>query len=351
MIAVHGQYGEFREAIFLFIKMQYEGVEPNEVTLVSLVASCTNLSEGRWLHSLAFEKQLDSNDPIKNALLNMYVQFGSIEDAQILFYSLSERDPISWSGMITALAEHGRKSEALQYYVQMQKEGKRPNEVSFVNILCACATQVAVIEGRLLHACILENGIEVSIDVSNALINLYGKCGSLMDAWGVFSAMGWQRDIVSWNTILTVFSQHGHGEAAVEMLDQMSFSESIPDKLTIASVLSACSHAGLVEMALQLFISAEENCTNLISQDHYVCLIDLLGRVGCLVEALHLIASMPIQPTVLSFMAFLGSCQFHAQVELAEDASQCLIELDEENSAPYVVLSNIYAATGWKVGL
>eukprot|EP00250_Pteridium_aquilinum_P012707 c20888_g2_i1 orf=3-2270(-) len=335
MINVFAQHGEFWDAFRLFSNMHVEGVKPNEYTFVSIISAFTNQvmsAEGRQLHWYVCDKGFESSDSIKNALLNMYARFASIEDAQWIFDSLHVRDTISWSAMIAGFAEHGQPNKALEFYARMLQEGTQPNEISFVNIITACAAHAAITEGRQVHGCIVENGMDSNVDVGNALINMYGKSGSVKDAHGLFISMH-ERDLVSWNTLLTVFAQCGYGREAVCLFDFMKFTHSVPDNITFSSVLASCSHAGLVEEAWQLFMSVEQDHGILPAGDHYICMVDILGRTGQLSDASMLISFMPVQPNLLVFMALIGACQYHLEVDVGEYAARFLLELDPKNSA------------------
>lgn len=348
MINAYAQHGECWDAFLLFLNMHVEGCKPNEYTFVSIMSAFTSqimAAEGRQLHWYVCDEGFESNDNIKNALLNMYAKFGSIEDALWVFDSLHVRDTISWTAMIAGFAEHSQANKALDLFSRMQQEGKQPNEISFVNIITACAALAAVTEGRQVHGCIVENGLELNLDVGNVLINMYGKSGSLEDAHGLFVRMR-EHDLVSWNTLLTVFAQCGCGREAVDLFVSMKYSHSVPDSITFSSVLASCSHAGLVEEAWLLFMSVEQDQGIIPATDHYICMVDTLGRAGHLTNAATLINFIPVQPTILAFMALLGACQYHVEVEVGEYAARFLLELDPENSASYVVLSNIYAAVG-----
>ncbi|MCO5614558.1 hypothetical protein L7F22_068841 [Adiantum nelumboides] len=252
--------------------------------------------------------------------------------------------------MIAGLVEHGEGNKALCLFSQMQQEGNQPNEISFINVITACATLTGITEGKLVHSCIVDTGMDSDIEVGNALINMYGKCGSSENAWGMFVNM-YERDTVSWNTLLTVFSQCGHGREAVSLFDSMRDSNTSPDKITFLAVLSSCSHAGLVSEAWQLFMSVESDHGILPVSDHFVCMVDILGRVGHLSDAAMLINLMPAQPPVLALMTLIGACQYHFEVGVGEHAAKFLLELDPENSASYVVLSNLYAVIAWEMNL
>ncbi|KAH7292099.1 hypothetical protein KP509_29G051600 [Ceratopteris richardii] len=350
MINAYAQHGDSLDAYLLFYNMLVKGVRPNEYTIVSIISALSNRAmsaEGRCLHWYTCFEGFDSNGSIKNALLNMYARFVSMDDAQWIFQRLHARDVISWTAMIAGFAEDGKGDKALRLFFDMQHEGKQPNEISFVNIITSCASLAGIMEGMLVHECIVEAGLNSDVEVGNALINMYGKCGSVEDAQGMFSCMP-QKDKVSWNSLLSVFAQCGHGKEAVCLFDSMRCSSCSPDNVTFSSVLSSCSHAGLIGGAWELLKFFEQDHGILPAIDHYVCMVDILGRAGHLTDAARLISLMPVQPSKLAFMVLIGACQYHMEVVIGEYAAESLFEIDSESSASYVALSNIYAAAAFE---
>ena len=153
-----------------------------------------------------------------------------------------------------------------------------------------------------------------------------------------------QQDVVLWNALITGYTQHGLAKEALHLFFEMLPTGVMPDKVTFLGILGACSHFGLVEKGRNYFASMSQDYGISPDVEHCVCMIDLLGRAGQFDEAEYFIQSMPDQPTTLSFMAFLGSCHSHVEVERGVDAAKYIFELDPGNAAPYVMLSNIYVA-------
>jgi pentatricopeptide repeat protein len=119
-----------------------------------------------------------------------------------------------------------------------------------------------------------------------------------------------------------------------------------PDDITFACLLSACSHAGLVHEGLCFFASTKEVYMISPTVKHYTCMVDLLGRAGHLQEAENMIKSMPCKPQFATWMALLSACRIHKNVEMGEGVAKQVIELESENAGGYVLLANIYAASG-----
>ncbi len=80
--------------------------------------------------------------------------------------------------------------------------------------------------------------------------------------------------------------------------------------------------------------------------EHYTCMVDLLGHAGHLQEAENMVMAMPCKPQVAAWMALLSACRIHGNVEMAERVTKRILEMEPDNAASYVLLSNIYAAAG-----
>ncbi|CAM6058668.1 unnamed protein product [Sphagnum tenellum] len=314
--ADHGQYAEsFDDAQQLFDKMETKNV-------IS------------WNTMIGGYAELGNSD-----------QCGSMKDAQQVFDSMANRNVISWTAMIGGFSKDGDGEEAFSVFNQMQQEGIVPNTITFISILKLCASTAALLAGKRVHAIINQAGLQADICVGNALVDMYAKCGSIVDAQKVFDKMH-ERDVVSWNAIITGYAQHGLGEDALQLYNQMQQEGLSPDSTTFVGVLSACSHAGLVYEGLQLFNSMCHDYSIIPTVEHYGCMVDLLGRAGLLNAAEGFIRNMPFEADASIWAAFLGACRIHSNVKLADHAAKILLRTETQNAAVYVQLSNIYAAAG-----
>jgi pentatricopeptide repeat protein len=199
----------------------------------------------------------------------------------------------------------------------MQQENVQPDSVTFVGVLNACASIGALEEGRCAHAEITQSGCESHVFVWNSLVDMYAKCGSMDDAWRVFNEMP-SRDVVTWNAILGGCAMHGHGREALKCFESMCEEVVQPNDITFVCLLSACSHAGLVDEGMHLYASMLRDYMISTKSEHYTCIADLLGRAGHLQEAENIIKAMPCTPSVAAWKALLGACRIHGNMEMAE---------------------------------
>jgi len=126
----------------------------------------------------------------------------------------------------------------------------------------------------------------------------------------------------------------------------MQSADMSPDEITFVGVLSACSHSGLVDEGWRCFNSMSHDYGLKPEMEHYACMIDLLGRSGHLYEAERFIENMPYKPNTTMWGALLSACRLHGNMDLAKTAAEELFKLEPQNTANYVLLSNIYAACG-----
>lgn len=349
MIETYSQHGHGKLAFSLFEQMQQAGLVPNKMTFVGILAACASpdmIDDGKRLHDCIRKQGFEYDVIVGTALINMYAKCGSLKDAEAMFNLLPKWDVVSWNSMIGAYAVLGMVEKALEFLDLMQRENVKPNKVTFVNILVACASHATILhEGQKLHSCILEADLESNTAIANSLINVYGKCASLNDAQQVFDKIS-ERNVLSWSSMICVYANHGLGKRALHLFAQMQEDGIPPDKITFVSVLAACSHAGLLDEAYDFFASMASDYNISPISDHYVCMVDVLGKAGCLNDAETLIKNMPFQPAFVPFSTFLGACRNHVSPEQGEQAASSWLEMDNVNLAPYLMLAYIYTAAG-----
>ncbi|KAJ7533971.1 hypothetical protein O6H91_13G073700 [Diphasiastrum complanatum] len=346
--------GNATKALYLFNRMQLCGIKPNQSTFVSALDACAVqglLDKGKHIHGSIVEGGYEGQVVVATALISMYGKCGSLEEARKVFAKMPHRNVITWNAMIAACAQNGQGKEALDWFDRMQLQRLKPNQITFVCVLDACASLAALEIGQEIHAAITEAGYEGHVSyydgqvvVGTALVNMYGKCGSVDEARSVFSRMRY-RNVISWNAMILACAQNGQGEEALDLFNEMQHQGIKPDHITFLGVLAACSHTGQVDKARQFFQSMSKDHGIAQKVDHYVCLIDILGRAGHLGEAEQFINTMPIENASV-WLCLLGACRVHGDVERGVRAANRVIKLDPENAAPYVLLSNILAAAG-----
>eukprot|EP01018_Ginkgo_biloba_P030851 Gb_21555 [translate_table: standard] len=348
IIGGYAQNVHINEALTLFHKMQLVDMKPDSVTMLSVLLACTHLEDlqqTKEIHAFLIRNENELDVSVGNALIDTYAKCGNIKIACQLFDKMSKRDVVSWNTMILGYAQNGHANEALTLFHEMQLAGTKPDPVTMASVVPVCAHLAVLQHGKWIHGSIIKSGYESDVSVGNALIDMYAKCGIIEVACHFFDKMS-KRDVVSWNAIIGGYGMHGCGTDALALFYQMQQAGVRPNHITFVGILSACSHAGLVDEGWQHFDSMIQVYSLTPKVEHYACMVDLLGRTGHLDEAYNLIQKMPLQPGPSVWGAMLFACRVHCNIELGELVSIRLLELEPKNAGNYVLLSNMYAAAG-----
>ncbi|XP_020255511.1 pentatricopeptide repeat-containing protein At1g74630 isoform X2 [Asparagus officinalis] len=344
LVSMYAECGCIASARKAFDKMP----QPNVVAWNAVVTACFRSNDIKGGEDL-FAVMPWRNQTSWNLMLAGYTKAGELESARRLFYEMPQHDPVSWSTMIVGFASNGHFDDACSFFRDLLREGLKPNEVSLTGILSACAQSGAFENGKILHGHIMKAGFSSIVAVTNALLDMYSRCGSIEMADQVFIQEMGKKNIISWTSMIAAFAMYGYGEEAIKLFSDMEEFGTKPDWITFISILYACSHAGLVDKGREFFHIMTHTYRLSPSIEHYGCMVDLYGRAGLLDEAYEFATRMPIEPNAIIWRTLLGACSIHGNVKLAELVKQRLSELDPNDAGDYVLLSNIYAVAGkWK---
>ncbi|XP_065880623.1 pentatricopeptide repeat-containing protein At2g13600 isoform X2 [Euphorbia lathyris] len=372
------------EALLLFNQMREVPVVFDEFTLVVILKICSHsnyISIGRQLQAFTIKTATDSFVPVGNALVTMYSKCGDIQSASLAFHFMPVRNIISWTSIITAFSQVGdvEKAEAFfekmpernvitwnsmigmytqhglweygfKLYVQMQRECVMPDEITFATSISGCADLAMLKLGIQIVAQAEKLGCGSDVSVANSVVTMYSRCGQIEEAAKVFDTIS-VKDLVSWNSMMAGYAQNGQGRKVLEIFGNMLRLKCIPDHISYVSLLSGCSYSGLVTEGKHYFKSMSEDYSISPTDEHYSCMVDLLGRAGLLDEAKNLIDEMPFKPNADVWRAFLGSCKTHGNAELAEFALRNLLELDVHDNRSLILLAHIYSESGKAEGV
>ncbi|KAF8378055.1 hypothetical protein HHK36_029389 [Tetracentron sinense] len=347
MIARYAQSDRSKEAVKLFCRMRQAFVVPNQFTFASVLQACATmegLDLGKQTHCYVLKVGLDSDIFVSNALMDVYAKCGRIEESLELFLKSPNRNEVTWNTMIVGHVQLGNGEEALRLFSHMLDDQVQATPVTYSSVLRACASLAALEPGIQIHSLTVKTIFDKDIVVGNALIDMYAKCGSIKDARAVFDMMS-ERDEVSWNSMISGYSLHGLGGDALWIFEKMKETVIKPNKITFVGVLSACSNTGLVDRGQSYFNSMIQDYGIEPCIEHYTCVVWLLGRSGRLSMALKLIEEMPFEPSVMVWRALLGACVIHNDVELGKISAQRVLEMEPQDEAAHVLLSNIYATS------
>ncbi|XP_057837431.2 pentatricopeptide repeat-containing protein At2g03880, mitochondrial-like [Cryptomeria japonica] len=324
MIAGYAHNGFVDKALQTFEQMQLAGVKPNTTTFSSILPACAKmgaLEQGMDIHRSIIEGECLSDIVVGNALVDMYAKCGSIEKARKLFDGIPQRNVVSWNTMIAGYGQNGFIEKALETFKQMQLAGVNPNSTTFASILPACAKIGALEQGMNTHQSIIEGGFLSDVTVATALVDMYSKCGSMDKASELFHRMP-ERDVISWNAVITGYVQNKFVHKALETLKQMQLAGVKPNSTTFASILHACAKIEALEEGINIHRSIIEG--GFLSDIRVGnALVDMYSKCAIIDKARQLFDRMP-QRNVVSWTVMIAG---YTQNEYVEKALETFKEM------------------------
>ncbi|GMH14868.1 hypothetical protein Nepgr_016709 [Nepenthes gracilis] len=346
MITGYAQKSFARRAILNYMQMQRAGFRPDEYTIGSLLASTECLGTVHMFQAVVLKSGLELISEATNALISAFSKHGGIKKAYQIFCESFPKNLISWNAIISGFLFNGCPMQAIEQFSDLLNANIRPDVYTLNIALSCCSSLSALRHGKQVHGYILKFGFFQETFLGNSLISMYAKCGFLNWSKKVFNGMN-ERDIISWNAIISALGQFGEGKKAVQTFSTMKVeSRIVPDHGTFMAVLSACSRAGLVDDGISIFYSMVKDCGFEPAIDHFACVVDLLGRAGYLDEAERLIEGKDIEIDSAVWWALFSACAAYGNIRLGRIVAGFLLKTEWNNPTIYVLLSNIHAAAG-----
>ncbi|XP_031494715.1 putative pentatricopeptide repeat-containing protein At2g01510 [Nymphaea colorata] len=243
LIAGYARDGEGRIAMLLYRRFVGTGLRISQFSFASVLSGCAGdslLREGEQVHAHVVKTGFASNVFTGNAILDMYMKCRCLDNASKLFSLMSLRDGISWNGMISGYSREGYSEEAFNSFKEMLKNGVSPSQFTFSSVLSSCASTSFANFGLQVHCHTIKAGFDSQEFVSNALVDMYAKCGLLGSARFIFENSG-KCNTVSWTVLIAGYAQNGCNEEALQFYIQMQRWGFSPDHATAAAVLKACA--------------------------------------------------------------------------------------------------------------
>ncbi|CAN1270376.1 Pentatricopeptide repeat-containing protein At4g14850, partial [Linum perenne] len=378
IIRCYSRHSLFRDAVSMYGRMQKLGIEPTDYVISSVVSACAELAGmelGRSVHALAVKSCVDADVYVGSALVDMYGKCGSIHDAEQtfrempeknlfawnamisgyahqghadmairLFREMPEKNLFAWNAMISGCVQNGHFSSALRLFFNMRREDILPNDFTLPCVVSACAELAGIELGRSVHALAVNSCVDADVYVGSALVDMYGKCGSIHDAEQTFREMP-EKNLFAWNAMISGYAHQGHADMAIGLFREMA-SVVAPNYVTFVCVLSACSRGGAVETGMDVYESMMKKYGIEAGPEHYACVVDMLARSGLVERAYDFVQKLPIRPTISIWGALLNACRVHGKPEIGKIAADNLFELDPKDSGNHVLLSNMFAVAG-----
>lgn len=336
-----------QKAYEMFRLMCRQGLVPNRFSLVGLLGNCITPNDhwiGKELHCYAIKLNLDSIAFVGNVLIAMYSKFNMLEEAEKIFWSIEEKDMISWNTFIATCCYALDHVKGLSVFRDMIKTHSLiPDDFTYTSALAVCSGLTSSLLGRQIHCKLVRTRLNNDTGVANALVNMYAKCGSIKDAVTTFNQMSFH-NLVSWNTLMAGFANHGLGRQALELFDEMKKVHVKPDSVTFIALLTALNHTGLVEEG-KYYFNAMQGTYGITPNVHHVsCLVDLLGRARRVKEAEDYMERYSFEQDPVVLGCLLSACRVHGDLVVGKRTAERLLKIKKVSSSPYVLLSNLYAS-------
>uniref|UniRef100_A0A7N2N073 Pentatricopeptide repeat-containing protein n=1 Tax=Quercus lobata TaxID=97700 RepID=A0A7N2N073_QUELO len=338
------------EALSLFYSMVKEGIEADEVSLVNILQTCKFFVQPfhcKSVHCVIIRWGYESNELVLNSLIDAYGKCNLIELAWELFDGMERRDVVSWSTMIAGFTYCGKPDEAIAVFQEMIYAQEKLNVVTIINLLQACSASAELRRSMWAHGISIYRGLDAEVAVATAIVEMYSKCGAIEDSRKAFEQIS-DKNVFSWSAMIAAYGMNGFAHEALTLIAEMKKHGVEPNAVTALSVLSACSHGGLIEEGLGFFNSMIKDHRVEPGLEHYSCMVDMLGRAGQVDSAINLIKKMPegFEAGASIWGALLSACKSHGNSKLGTGAISRVLELEPLNSSGYLLASSMYASGG-----
>lgn len=298
-------------------------------------------------------RMLFDKAPVKDvvmwtAMIDGYGKVGAAEAARMLFDEMPERNVISWSALIAAYSRVSDFKEVLNLFRQLQEAGIEPNESILVSVLTACAHLGAVTQGLWVHSYAKQRNFIQNTILATALVDMYSKCGYVESALRVFEDIP-VKDAGAWNAMISGVAMNGDAKKSIDLFNKMVLSGTQPTETTFVAVLTACTHARMVEEGLELFDKMSAVFRVKPQLEHQACVVDLLARAGRLEEAERFIEEEMGglgEGDANVWGALLGACRVYGNVEIGDRVWRKLVNMGVGDSGTHVLTYNIYKEAG-----
>lgn len=329
------------------VKFGYEDDQFVVTALVEFYSLAGEMGVARRL----FDEMSVRDVVLWTVMVDGYGKMGDVENARRLFDEMPVRNVISWSAMMAGYSRVSEFKEVMHLFREMQEASIKPNDSVLVSVLTACANLGALTQGLWVHSYVKHHNLESNTILATAIIDMYAKCGYIEAALSVFEGIK-NKDSGSWNAIISGVAMNGDARMSLTLFDKMCIDGSQPNETTFISIITACTHVGLVDEGIKLFDQMNTYYMIKPQLEHYACIVDLLARAGKL-EACEKFVEERIggfsEGDANVWGALLGACRTYGNVEVGNRVWRKLADLGVADCGTYMSLYNLYKESGWEL--
>ncbi|KAB2047399.1 hypothetical protein ES319_A13G042600v1 [Gossypium barbadense] len=235
-----------------------------------------------------------------------------------------QAEPVPSLVDLTRLCHEGKVKEA----IELMDKGVKGDASCFSSLFGLICNPKSLEDAKKVHDYFLQSTCRGDLGLNNKVIEMYAKCGSMMDARRVFDHMP-DRNMDSWHLMINGYADNGLGDDGLQLFEQMRTLGLKLNEQTFLVVLSACGSAEAIEEGFIHFQSMESEYGISPGVEHYVGLIGVLGKSGHLYEAKEYIEKkLPFEPTAEVWEALRNYARIHGDVDLEDYVEELMIDLD-----------------------
>ncbi|KAK6914219.1 Pentatricopeptide repeat [Dillenia turbinata] len=342
LMVAYSEIGNPSEVLQIYKRLRSEGVECNQNTYATVISSCGLLEDENLGHQVlghVIKSGLDINVSVANSFISMFGNFNSMEEAVYIFHNMNDYDVISWNSIISAYAHNGLCEDSLECFHQMRHGHYKPDSTTLSSLLVACSSTDNFEWGKGIHGLVVKVGLDSNICVSNTLLTMYSEVEGSDAAESLFQNMI-DRDLISWNCMMTCYAQDGKSLSALQLLAELLWTGKSMNHVTFAGAISACSKPNL--SAEGKILHALVNTIGL--HDNLVvgnALITMYGKYGKMTEADQVSKIMCVSDLV-TWNALIGGYAENEQPNEALKVFKFMREGDEDPN--YITFVNVLGA-------
>eukprot|EP00250_Pteridium_aquilinum_P019032 c24264_g2_i1 orf=938-2350(+) len=310
-------------------------------SILQKVRKSLNLHVAHHVHTLICNLGLEVHKDLGNYLIPTFVDCGSLSHAQQVFSRLLHRNEHSWTALLKGYSESHSSQHVFDLYQQMQADGVHPSKFTFVPLLTACARLECLGRGMKLHEDIIRKGFEEDMFLAYALVSIYARCGSLMEAEILFHSLP-SRDVILWTAIIDGYVDQGLSEKALDYLEQMQLEEVVPDTISYVCGVKACCSSVAIDKGQKIHTDIVKKG---MDTDVLVAntLANMYSKCGSLEDAKDVFDKLQDRDVVTWTALVVG----YAEHGLSEKALNCLEQMKAEGiHSDAVVLTSGMKACG-----
>lgn len=346
------QNGMNEEAIRLLSDMMEEGIEPTRVTVSTCLSASANMGgieEGKQSHAIAVVNGLELDNILGTSILNFYCKVGLIEYAEMIFDRMIEKDVVTWNLLISGYVQQGLVEDAIYMCQLMRLENLRYDCVTLSTLMSAAACTQNLKLGKEVQCYCIRHSLESDIVLTSTAIDMYAKCGSIVDAKKVFDSTV-EKDLILWNALLAAYAEFGLSGEALRLFYEMQIESVPPNVITWNLIILSFLRNGQVNEAKEMFLQMQSAgiFPNLVS---WTTMMNGLVQNGCSEEAIIFLRKMQesgLRPNAFSISVALSACAHLASLHFGRSIHGYIIRNQQHSSSVLIETSlvDMYAKCG-----